>query len=142
MHKLTYDDIMEMCHDIHAKLPKRQWAGILAVTRGGLVPAGILSQCTDIRRIEVVNIKSYENQRQSTIEIANSPQIPDDGKDWLIIEDLADTGNTLRCLRKSYSQAFYTTLLVKPKGKDVVDLYSREYPQDLWLHFPWEVLEG
>lgn len=141
MHKLKFDEIINMTDDLISKLPKKKWIGILAVTRGGLAPASILAQHMDIRRIEVINVKSYEEKSQGELEILNNPHVLNEGEDWLVIDDLSDTGSTLKAVRKIYPKAYFTTLLVKPKGKDAVDMYSQEFPQTIWIHFPWEPLD-
>lgn len=140
MHHLSFNDILEMTNDISSKLPNRPWRGILAVTRGGLVPAGILSQSMNIRRIEVINIKSYEEKTQTDMEILNKPHLEGEEENWIVLDDLSDSGKTLKYIRSLYPKAFYAALLVKPKGKDAPDLYSQEFPQDVWIHFPWEPL--
>ena len=142
MRILKFEEILDMSEDLIKKLPDKKWEGILAITRGGLVPAGILAQYMDIRRIEVINVKSYEEKSQGQMEILNSPTVLHGGENWLVIDDLSDTGTTLRAVRKLYPHAFFATLVVKPKGKDAVDFYSAEFPQDLWLHYPWEPLEN
>ena len=41
-----------------------QWNKIVAVSRGGLLPAGILAYELDIRNVEVVNMSSYDGDKQ------------------------------------------------------------------------------
>lgn len=141
MRILKFEEIVDMSKDLIKKLPTKKWEGILAITRGGLVPAGIIAQHMNIRRIEVINIKSYEEKSQGAMQILNSPAVTNGGENWLVIDDLSDTGSTFRTIRKLYPNAFLATLMVKPKGRDAVDLYSADFPQELWLHFPWEPLE-
>lgn len=141
LHCLTFSDILTMTDDLAQKLPNRPWKGILAVTRGGLVPAGILSQTLDIRRIEVINMKSYEDKQQSHLEVLNQPHLEGDEENWIIVDDLSDSGKTLKHIKDLYPKAFYAVLLVKPNGKEVPDLFSQEFPQDIWIHFPWEPQE-
>ncbi len=144
MRILKFEEIAQMSKDLQEKLaqayPGKKWDGILAITRGGLVPAGVLAQSMDIRRIEVINLKSYEEKSQGKLEQLNAPTVPNDGENWLVVDDLSDTGKTLKFVRAIYPKAVFVTLMVKPKGEDAVDLYSAKFPQDLWLHFPWEPL--
>lgn len=142
MNKLKFEKIVEMATDLISKLPQTKWSGILAITRGGLAPAAILSQYLDIRRVEVINIKSYDEKTQGALEILNAPQVPDDGEGWLVIDDLSDSGKTLKAVRALYPKAYITALLTKPNGKEAPDLYSREFPQNVWIHFPWEPISG
>lgn len=145
MRILKFEEISQMAKDLEGKIaekyPKKKWDGILAITRGGLVPAGMISQSMDIRRIEVINVKSYDEKNQGQLEQLNAPSVPNGGDNWLVIDDLSDTGKTFKFVRAIYPKAVFVSLMVKPKGEDAVDLYSAKFPQDLWLHFPWEPLE-
>ena len=60
------------------------------------------------------------------------------GKGWLVIDDLADTGETLAAVRILFPQARFAALYAKPRGKPQVDVYVTEVEQSLWLVFPWE----
>ena len=55
-------------------LPASRWDGILAVSRGGLVPATILARELEIRYIDTICAVSYDEQTQSQIELIKKPQ--------------------------------------------------------------------
>ena len=55
----------------------------------------------------------------------------------LIVDDLSDSGNTIRLLRRSFPDACYVTVYAKPAGQADVDIFARELP-DRWLVFPWD----
>ena len=57
----------------------------------------------------------------------------------LLIDDLVDTGNTARVIRKLLPKAYFATLYAKPMGRDVVDLCVKEFSQDKWIYFPWDI---
>ncbi|MBY0429163.1 MAG: xanthine phosphoribosyltransferase, partial [Alphaproteobacteria bacterium] len=55
---------------LHGALPEgTQWKGIIAVTRGGLVPAGIIARELEIRVVETICISSYDHQKQRKAEM-------------------------------------------------------------------------
>ncbi len=111
--------------------------GIVAVTRGGLVPAAIIARELDIRLVDTVCIASYSWQdRQGEIEILKSVQ--SDGEGWLIIDDLVDTGNTARSVREMLPKAHFATVYAKPAGRPLVDTFITEVSQDTWILFPWD----
>ena len=72
MRDLSWTEIHEMAKTLSDSLPKREWKGILAITRGGLIPAGILSHILGIRRIEVLNAVSYQGKKSGKIEFLNN----------------------------------------------------------------------
>jgi len=113
------------------------FAGIVAVTRGGLVPAAIVARELDIRLVDTVCIASYTWQdRQGEIEILKSVQT--DGEGWLVIDDLVDTGNIARSVREMLPKAHFATVYAKPAGRPLVDTFITEVSQDTWILFPWD----
>ncbi|QJE74904.1 xanthine phosphoribosyltransferase [Aerophototrophica crusticola] len=120
---------------------KGPWTGIIAITRGGMVPAAIVARELNIRVIETVSVKSYENQTQGDIRILKSPTaVTDEGAGWLLIDDLVDTGKTAAVVRKLLPKAHFATIYAKPSGRPLVDTFITEVSQDTWIHFPWDLL--
>ena len=121
------------------------WNGMIAVTRGGLVPATIVARELDIRLIETICIVGYEAdstnpQRSNEIKIIKPVSgIVGDGLGWLIVDDLVDTGRTADMVRKLMPKAHLATVYAKPLGRPLVDTFITEVSQDTWIHFPWEV---
>jgi xanthine phosphoribosyltransferase len=112
------------------------WLGIVAVTRGGLVPAHIIARELDIRIIDTVCISSYDDTRQRDVQILK--RIEGDGTGWLIVDDLVDTGKTGRVVREMLPEAHFATVYAKPAGRLVVDTFITEVSQDTWILFPWD----
>lgn len=117
-----------------AELPP--FRGIVAVTRGGLVPAAILSRELDIRLVETVCISSYDDRDLREPEVLKS--VGGGGTGWLVVDDLVDTGATANVLRAMLPQAHFATLYAKPKGQPLVDTFVAVFAQTTWINFPWE----
>ena len=64
--------------------------------------------------------------------------IDHDGRGWLIIDDLVDTGRTAEVVRKMLPQAHFATIYAKPAGRPLVDTFVTEVSQDTWILFPWD----
>jgi xanthine phosphoribosyltransferase len=111
--------------------------GIIAVTRGGLVPAAIVARELDVRLVDTVCVASYDWQDHKG-EVQVLKQTPGDGAGWLIVDDLVDTGRTARVIRELYPQAHFATLYAKPAGRPLVDTFITEVSQDTWILFPWD----
>lgn len=125
---------------LHDKGP---WKGIIAVTRGGLVPAGIVARELDIRLIETVGVSSYEGAdgtvgQVGSAEVIKMPANVGDGAGWLVIDDLVDTGQTAKLLRQLFPKAHFAAVFAKPLGRALVDTFITEVSQDTWIFFPWE----
>jgi xanthine phosphoribosyltransferase len=114
--------------------------GMLIVSRGGLVPGGILAQKLGIKNIRVICLESYgENETRGAIRSIYAPSdIVFDGERWVVADDLVDSGLTLEYIRGLYPAAHYVTLAAKPAGKSCVDFSAKDFPQDTWITFPWE----
>jgi xanthine phosphoribosyltransferase len=113
------------------------WQGIVAIARGGLVPAAIIARELDIRLVETICVASYDHQTQGEARILKS--LPGDGHRWLIIDDLVDTGRTAEVVRRMLPRAHFATLYAKPAGRPLVDTFITEVGQDTWIHFPWDI---
>lgn len=136
---VTWEEIHRLSKTLAAKLKdKGPFKGIVAVTRGGMVPACLISRELDIRTIETVSYSSYEHQERSQGQITKEATAAGDGEGWLVIDDLADTGNTFRALRKKLPKGHFACFYVKPDGADTVDSYAADVPQDHWIFLPWE----
>jgi xanthine phosphoribosyltransferase len=117
---------------------------IVAVTRGGLVPAAIVARELGIRLIETVCVASYVHQSQGEVKILKTVAADliaasgGDGKGVLIVDDLVDTGRTARVVRELLPKAHFATVFAKPMGRPMVDTYITEVSQDTWIFFPWD----
>jgi len=114
------------------------WQGIIAVTRGGLVPAAIIARELEIRLIDTVCVASYDRENQGDLEVLKPSGISGDGEGWLIIDDLVDTGETARIVRDMLPRAHFATVYAKPAGRPTVDSFITEVSQDTWILFPWD----
>ena len=127
---------------VGAAAPRRQGAGlaagrarplssgIVAITRGGLVPAHIIARELDIRVIDTVCISSYDDQTQREADVLKS--VAGDGAGWLIVDDLVDTGATGRIVREMLPKAHFATVYAKPAGPaDGRHLHHRGQPGHL-----------
>lgn len=113
--------------------------GIVAVTRGGLVPAAIVARELDVRHIETVCIMAYRDDKTvGEVDMIKGLNLEDDGAGWLIVDDLVDSGITARHVRKMIPKAHFATLYAKPMGCPLVDTFITEVSQDTWILFPWD----
>lgn len=117
---------------------------VIAIARGGLVPAAIVARELNIRTIESVAVKSYDHQSQGEIRVlkAISEDVlkrAKDGKKMLIVDDLVDTGATARAVRNMLPGAHFAAVYAKPQGREMVDTFITEVSQDTWIFFPWDM---
>ena len=58
-------DVRQLCH----LLIERDFKGIVAITRGGLIPAALIARELNIRLIDTICIKSYDHMNQGGLDI-------------------------------------------------------------------------
>src|SRR5712675_1750159 len=93
---------------------------IVAITRGGLVPAGIVAR--ELRVLKPV--------ADGILALG--------GQGVLIVDDLVDTGRTAKLVRDVLPKAHFASVYAKPLGKPMVDTFITEVSQDTWIFFPWD----
>ena len=112
--------------------------GIVAITKGGLIPAAIVARELDCRVIETVSVATYDEFARGEPQVLKPPSAAGDGEGWLIVDDLVDTGTTGRLVRALLPKAHFATVYAKPAGRPVVDSFITEVSQDTWILFPWD----
>ena len=126
---------------LHQKGP---WKGIIAVTRGGLVPAALVARELDIRLVDTICVTSYDAseagaaaQKQGGVQVLKG--VSGEGDGYLLIDDLVDTGKTAQEVRRLLPKAHFACLYAKPAGRPIVDTFVKEFKQTKWIHFPWDI---
>ncbi len=118
------------------------FTGVVAITRGGLVPAAIVARELDLRLIDTVCIVTYKKEDDAQAKTRGEPEIlkpvTGDGEGMLIVDDLVDTGTTARIVREMLPKAHFATVYAKPEGRPLVDTFVTEVSQDTWILFPWD----
>ena len=117
---------------------------LVAVTRGGMVPAAIVAREIGMRVIDTLCVSSYDHTTQSKAQVLKN--ISDGvaklgagtGKGLLVVDDLVDTGTTARIVRDLMPDAHIAAVYAKPMGKPLVDTFITEVSQDTWIFFPWD----
>ena len=130
----------------HALIQKGPFKGIIAVARGGMIPAALVARELEIRLVDTICASSYEDMEGTgegaqimRSEVKLLKGVDHDGEGYLLIDDLVDTGNTARVIRKLLPKAYFATLYAKPMGREFVDLCVKEFNQDKWVYFPWDI---
>lgn len=112
--------------------------GIVAISRGGLIPAAIIARELDLRLVESVCVVTYQDEERGQPQVTKPPAAAGDGTGFLIIDDLVDSGTTARVVRGLLPKAHFACIYAKPLGRETVDSYVTEVSQDTWILFPWD----
>ncbi|WP_159730199.1 xanthine phosphoribosyltransferase [Methylosinus sp. Ce-a6] len=118
------------------------FSAIVAVTRGGLVPAGIVARELGIRVIDTIGVASYQEETQRgevhLLKPLSETILARPSEEVLIVDDLVDTGATAKVVRAFLPKAHFATVYAKPQGRPLVDTFVTEVSQDTWIYFPWD----
>jgi len=138
---ISWEQLQNDCRALAWKLlsVRKDWSKIVAIARGGLVPAAIIARELNIRVVDTVCISSYTiRNRKSAVDILKRPDLADMNLTWLVIDDLVDTGRTACEVRKMFPGIHFATVYAKPEGRLIVDTFITEVRQDTWILFPWD----
>ncbi len=161
-----WDQIEALCASLAAaartRAPAAGWDRIVAVARGGLVPASLLAGALDVGRVEGVQVRAYAG-REGGLQaqwVGRPPAVAGPSGDparTLVVDELVEGGSTLACVGAVLPKATLAVLLVKgdlepgpvvlPGPVRVAALSRRGVsrdvlaaacvPADAWLVFPW-----
>lgn len=137
MFPVSWEQLHRDCRALSWRLvEKGPWKGILAITRGGLVPAAIIARELDIHLIDTICLSSYTWKEQGGANILKKVDM--DGEGWLLVDDLVDTGKTAKLAQDMVPKAHFATVYAKPEGRPMVETFVTEVSQDTWILFPWD----
>ncbi len=137
---ISWEQIQNDCRALAWKLlsVRKDWTRIVAIARGGLIPAAIIARELNIKVIDTVCISSYTLRNQGEISVLKRPDLACMDDSWLIVDDLVDTGRTAEEVRRMFPGIYFATVYAKPEGRPLVDTFITEVSQDTWILFPWD----
>lgn len=142
--KISWEKLEKDCLKLAKKLNKRNIDRIICISRGGLPWARVLS---DLLKLPVAHlaVESYADLKQvKKPVITESPKNIPKKENWLVVDDISDTGDTFALvvdhLKKYRTKTIYTlSPYIKPKTKFIPDFFVEKI--DAWVIFPYEVRE-
>lgn len=119
---------------------------VVAVARGGLLPAGAISYALGTKGIGTLNVEFYTGVDSRLPDPVVLPPLLDTialrGKRALVVDDVADTGETLALVQRIVAEhcqdARTAVLYAKPHSIVDPDFVWRRTAR--WITFPWSAL--
>ncbi len=119
---------------------------IILILRGGATPAAILSDCLGIKKVLAVKAELYEEigKPGRQVNIIQPLPINLNGKRVLIVDDVSDTGTTLKIIvdhlnSMGAKEVKVATIHYKPWSECEPDYYIEKTTK--WIVYPWEYHE-
>jgi hypoxanthine phosphoribosyltransferase len=162
-HYYSWTDIERMCVSIVTQMYKDNWRPdyIVGITRGGNVPATIISNMTGIRCEAIkVSLRDDDSESESNCWMAEDAfGYETEPKKILIVDDINDTGATFNWITKDWQESClpddpkwnrvwgnnvkFATLTdnlasesINPIAYTCHEINKAE--EDVWLVYPWE----
>ncbi len=145
-----WDDIYNLCKELAKKIRESNFKpdAIVAVARGGWVPARILADFLFVK--ELYSVKA-EHWGIVATETGNAritqPLLADlTGKRVLVVDDVADTGETVELVAKhvmerNAKEVRTAVLDFKHTSRFEPDYYAKEMESWRWIVYPWSLYE-
>ena len=154
---LTWQGFGDACRQIAEQIADSGWMPdlIVAIARGGMLPAGAISYALGVKANGAINVEFYTGVGKTMLE----PEILEpymdisslEGKRVLIVDDVADSGKTLKLIMDLIAKeglsmgsdtakvdARSATIYLKPTSIIKPDYVFKQ--TDKWINFPWSVL--
>ncbi len=143
---VTWDDLDRMVGELAERLLSGHFDVMLAITRGGLVPAGMLAYRLRIRNILVAAVEFYDDHGQpgphpTFLQFPADPLLR--GQRILVVDEVWDSGTTIHAVTERIRQAggHPTTAVLhwKPKRSVVPgepDVHA--VTTDAWVVYPFK----
>ncbi|MCL2135022.1 MAG: phosphoribosyltransferase [Candidatus Bathyarchaeota archaeon] len=144
----TWNQIYKMLLQQAQKIQKTPYQPdiIIGIAQGGTIPTRILTDLLNTKKTTTITIKSYTNIAQPNTQptLTHPLTIPINNKKILLIDDITDTGQTLKTAKqhltkKGATETKTATLYTKPTTQTTPD-YTEKTTKN-WIIFPWEIKE-
>jgi len=144
-----WDAIYQMLLDLVQQILKDQYKPeiIVGVSRGGWPPARVMSDLLQNPNLANMRVEFYKDigVRNNKPRITQPVTMEVVGKRVLVVDDVSDTGHSLRVVanhlrRKPVKELRVCTIYMKPQSIYRPDYYAQTTRK--WIIFPWERLEA
>lgn len=145
---LSWSSCQILIESVAAKIKRSGFKSdlIVAVSRGGFIPARILCDQLSLKRLASLQIEYYQGvgERRDSPKIIYPLNAEVKGLRILLVDDVSDSGSSLRFVRDHILslealEAKTATIHVKPWTRFDPDYYAKN--TDAWIVYPWELLE-
>ena len=146
---LTWEDVQNLTRSLADKIRRRGFIPevIVAIGRGGFIPARILCDLLGVKKLVSIGIEYYKDIEERGEEpiLVYSMNTDVNNKSILLVDDVSDSGRSLQLavnhiLKKGVTNLMVVTLHYKPWSTFRPDLFVEEI--ESWIIYPWEILES
>jgi xanthine phosphoribosyltransferase len=142
MYEYYFDELDRDIETLVEKCAEFKPDAILAVARGGLMPAQLLAYRLHVRYVQSIQAVSYDNEKQRDKLILHDSTDLSAFSKVLIVDDIVDSGDTLEALllhvKRRYPQIEFkfASIFYKPTASLQPDFTCKEAKE--WINFFWD----
>ena len=148
--KVSWEAYQGYCEELAEKIRQSNFQPdkLVAISRGGLVPARLLADFLDIRNIHVIGVGLYSGigKQKNEIRVVQDIGNCSPGEKILIVDDIADSGRTLEFVKNHLAKKSngtaeikIATVHFKPGSKVIPDYFVQK--TTAWIEYPYEAKE-
>jgi len=148
---LSWSDVDKLISSLVPRLEAYACDLVIAITRGGIIPAAIMAERLAIQQVLVASVDFYEDEEHD-LDWPVFMQFPADsflrGKQTLIVDDIWDRGkqivNVTERVKQAGGRPLSMVLHYKAHRSDFPDKSPDFYASETsdWVIYPWEVERG
>jgi len=144
---ISWEEVQTACKNIAEQAKVYEPDCIVAISRGGFIPARLVAEHLNIKHIYSIGLSSYnKDNTQESLSLYQSPFadiISNKHKFALVVDEIADSGNTLKYLSNVWRQyttvsCIFSAMFVKQHSVLDPSIYYKKINNKNWLIFPWE----
>jgi hypoxanthine phosphoribosyltransferase len=121
---------------------------VLAVARGGFVPARLVCDFLRLDRLGSLQLRHYAAgaRGQEQVELLSPPNVDVEGLRVLVVDDVNDSGETVAAARRILQQASPSELRIavlheKERSREAADFVARRPESGQWIVYQWAWVE-
>ena len=148
---LSWDDVDRLVEELIPQF-RSSYDALLMITRGGIVPGGILAEALNIKYILTAAVEFQAGVQQKRLAWPTFLQFPGDAllrnRRVLVVDDVWGSGRTIMTVKSRVEAAGATPDLAVLHYKPGESLFRDTKPDyfaavtDAWMVYPWELDRG
>jgi uncharacterized protein len=147
---LTWEDAYELAEKVAQKILQDGYMPdhIIGITRGGWVPAMMLSDLLGVKDLLSVRVEHWgmTGEKDAKAVLKYPLQTDLSGKKILLVDDLTDTGDSMALAfeeikKRKAAEVRTATLIHKKQSRIEPDYYADKNDKWEWIILPWNINE-
>lgn len=147
---ISWDQVYQLSRKLAQRVRMDQWNPeiIVAISRGGLVPARILSDHLNLFDLASIKVEHYHAVHRERMAKVRYPLVaPVKNRRVLVVDDVSDSGDTFDVaidhLQAQGEPAILRTAVLHHKQVShfIPDYFAEEIIEWRWIIYPWAIME-